>query len=180
MKTVSFLSGNKLDPSNEYQIEVDRKAAPAGAKVGLWLDDDGKLFPQVARSAPPAANDVAAFGAEFVLLDRARIRTSLGPMSGVLTLEPGTQFDLELFGARRVLNVKGGSLAVKGGRRFVAVESAVAQVHMNRVPNVVNVLTLEWEPPPGANKGDRFPIHVTQKSAQGVVMGGITFEFVVD
>jgi hypothetical protein len=180
MKTVSFLTGNKVDPSSEYQIEVDRKAVPANAKVGLWLDDDGTLYPQIKRAPAPAANDVAAFGAEFVLLDRTRIRANLGAVAGVLTLEAGTKFDLELFGSRRVINVKGGTLAVQGGRRFLAVEADLGHVQLARQPYEVKVFTLQWEPPPGAVKGARYPVHVTQKNAQGIVMGGITVEFVVD
>jgi hypothetical protein len=180
MKTVSFLTGNKNDPSADYQIEVDRRAVPAAAKVGLWLDDDGSTHPQVKRAALPAANDVNAFGAEFVLLDRTRIRANLGGIAGVLTVEAGTKFDLEVFGSRRVLNVQGGTLAVQGGRRFLAVEAEFGQVHMAREPFQQKVLTLQWEPPPGAVKGQRYPVHVVQKSAQGVVMGGITVEFVVD
>ncbi|HTM46215.1 MAG TPA: hypothetical protein VL137_14745 [Polyangiaceae bacterium] len=179
MKTFSFLAGNKADPSNDVQIQVDRSSVPAGAKVGLWLDDDGKLFPQIPRASRVRPSGVA-LGAEFILLDRARIRTKLGAVEGVLTVEPGTKFDLEPSGEGRVLEHKGGEVSVVAGRRFLDVNAPIGVVRMNKQPNEVKVFTVQWEPPAGARRGERSIVHVTQKNATGTVMGGITIEFVVD
>jgi hypothetical protein len=185
MKTFSFLAGSKADKTRGMQIVVDRTKVPTAARVGLRLDDDGKAYPNVPRRPRPLTPHGSLAGAscpaELVLLDRARVRAKVGPVEGILTLQPGTRFDLAPAGDD-VGTVSGAEVKLRSGLRVaeVAEKPGLGEIQLDKLPGEQRVLTLEWEPPRGAVKGERHVVDVVQRSPSGVVTGGLRVEFVVD
>ena len=178
MKRFAFISGNKADASRGMQLVVDRSRVPAGMKLGLWLDDDGKAFPNLARPALRRAVDAGC--GEFVLLDRTRIRARLCGFDGVLTVEPGTRFDAGLGEDVVPAEVRGGDVLSREGRRFAELRDPRSTIAIDKRPNDVHVFTLEAEAPPNAKAGERFRVDVVQKDATGTVVGGLTVLFAFD
>jgi hypothetical protein len=78
------------------------------------------------------------------------------------------------------MSVHGGMLAVREGRRFAHLHEAVAAIHVEKQPRAVYQFTLEAERPPDAKPGDRYLVHVAQKTPAGVTVGGISVEFRFD
>lgn len=180
MKTFSFISGNKADATRGMQLVINRRELPGDAALGVWLDDDGKAMPGFDRPARRRAAEPRGPACEFVLLDRTRVRAKFGAMEGVLTLEPGTRFD----GARGQdlgdVRSKGGELIDRGGRRFGVVREQSALFEIDRRAHEAHVFTLEAERPFNAKPGQRYRVDVIQRSATGVVVGGLTVAFVFD
>ncbi len=118
--------------------------------------------------------------ADLVLLDRTRVRARLGPIEGVLTVEPGTRFDA---GAPRELgevSVKGGNIVLREGRRFAELRASEAVLSIDKRPNEFHVFTIEAERPLGARTGDRFRVDVVQTDVRGVTVGGLAVVFAFD
>lgn len=182
MKEFSFISGNRADGSRGMQLHIDRSALPSHMKLGLWLDDDGSAFPRLDRPARARGAGAPAHGqlAELVLLDRARLRTKMGTVEGLLTLEPGTRFDAELPNELGRVALDGGRVVVRDGRRFAELEAARGVVQIDRQPHQLHVFTLRAERPAGAERGARYLVHVAQKNADGVTIGGVSVEFTFD
>jgi hypothetical protein len=177
MKRFSFVAGHKADASSGMVLEIDRSSLPAETKLGLWLDDDGRALP--GRGARVATEAVAQQAA-LVFEEGARIRTRFGGIVGTLTLAPGTRFDADPATGPTTKDVRGARVALREGRRFADLHEPLAALHLDKQPHGVHVFTLEAERPPGAKPGDRHVVHVTQKTREGVTVGGISVEFVFD
>lgn len=178
MKTFSFVSGTKVDASRSMALVIDRRALPTDMKLGLWIDDDGKQLRNVDRPATRGGAQ-GGFGiGEVVFLERTRLRTRIGALDGVLTLEAGSRFESVSPGRLTALSVQGGEIREREGRRFADFNAPIGALRVERTPNEPHVFTIEAEKPAGAKAGERFVVHIAQKDETGVTVGGVTAVFV--
>jgi hypothetical protein len=182
MKTFSFIAGHPDDPTRGMLLAIDRSRVPADMKLGMYLDDDGKQIPGFDRAAARRAA-LAAHGAgpsAFVLLERTRIHAKLCGVEGVLTVEPGTRFDVNLGGELGALEIEGGELTMREGRRYADLKGPRPRLTLDKRPNAAHVFTLVAEKPPGANPGDLFFVEVTQLTRTGDRQGAVAVNFTFD
>ena len=179
-----FFAGNVADLDEEMWLEVDASRLPAGTLIRLGLDEPERSHPKIDVAELAAAAEVAglavrpqvtaARGPSLTLLDRARIKVSAGTARALLTIEAGSK--LEYLGTRGANDVEvvGGNVVVRRGRRVVETRGKQTRVHMRKAPGQVFPLYLEIPVPPGARREDRFEVAVAQRNQAGEVVGGFT------
>jgi hypothetical protein len=182
MKRFSFIAGNTADGDAGMVLHIDRSALPDAMTLGMWLDDDGEAFPKFDR---PAITRHKRYPerpvlAEWTLLDPARVEVKMGGLEGVVSLQPGTRFEVDLGRDLGPISVRGGAVEVRRGLRYTKLLEREVIIDVGRQPFTRHVMTIEAEKPPGSRPGDRFPVEVVQRNRRGEVVGGLTAVFVFD
>lgn len=179
MKTFSFIAGNQYDPSRGMKVGIDRSKLPPSMKLRMQLDDDGRAFPKLPRTAArhARAGDCAAH-IEFI--ERTRLHVRLGSMEGQIQLEAGSRIELVDKVGLGDVRATGASISMRGSRRVADITSHVAAFEIDKQPNDFHVFTIEAEKPVGARPGDMYRVDVTQADADGNVVGGIAVMFTFD
>ncbi|MBI5535810.1 MAG: hypothetical protein HY898_24035 [Deltaproteobacteria bacterium] len=180
MKTFSFIAGNKADASQGMKLHVNRSLVPNHMHVGVWLDDDGKAFPHIVRPATERLARAGTAAADFVLLNRAQVATTLRGVEGVLTIEPGTRFDAGRGGELGEIKAFGAEIQTKLGRRFALIQTPKAVLTIDKQPHDFHVFTIEGKKPAGAKPGQQYRVDIAQENSKGVVVGGLTVIFTFD
>jgi len=164
-----FVAGNHANADGRFTIRVDRRKLPPEAKARLSLDDSGAAFPRVDFSRRPRGGEDET----IVLLDRTTIRTRLGCCKGVLVLESGSTFTPDCGKDRlEVLGVKGGTMVVAQGKRYVEIVAEVAEVALSKAPNALYPMSVALSFPPSIARPRDCTLSVAQLDARGQVVGG--------
>jgi Subtilase family len=189
-----FIAGNLRNAQRMMALAIDRSRLPAAMPLLLSLDDDGGAFPQVDFDAAPTVGEAgqAQDSADsdhddedgcgdqgVVFLERTRINTRLGCCPGVMTLEKGSRFDCIKAHKLGKVQVKGGDVILRGGRRYVEIRESYVTVQVEKAANRLYALSLRTTIPATAQKGEAFYIQVAQQNDQGTTVGGATMVYVV-
>lgn len=170
--TFPFLAGNSLNAERSLEILVDRRRLPKTMPLLLALDDDKRAFPLVDLTPTFIPEEREEGG--IVFLERTRIETLLGCCRGVLTLEKGSRFDcLPPTGVGKI-NVKGGEVILRNGRRLVEICNETASIRLEKQPHQLYPLTLQTVIPNDAGQGQAFLISVAQRNEREETVGGAT------
>ena len=67
----------------------------------------------------------------------------------------------------------------RDGRQYVEPQRERAVVRLSKEPHRLYAMELQADIPAGARSGDRFPVDVVERGADGEVVGGFTVLFTV-
>jgi subtilisin family serine protease len=175
-----FIAGHRLNRDAQMQIAIDRSRLPAEMPLLLALDEDGSAFPRVELDLPEAPQRHGGCAPGAVLLERTRIAIDGGcGCSGVLTLEKGSRFDC--LPARRLdpVDVRGGEVVLRGGRRFVEIREALTVVTLDKQAGEIYPLALHTTIPADAVAGRAYMISASQRRGDGETVGGAGVSYIV-
>jgi hypothetical protein len=145
-----FVAGNVRDLEPRMELVVNRAQLPRTMRVVLSLDEDGSAFPRLKFEPKPDRGDGDC---GTVFLERTRIKTKLGCCCGVLTLEAGSRFDCASPRGPVKVQVKGGEVFVRDGKRFVEIRENTTVIEMEKAPGQIYPFALRTEIPGDARKG---------------------------
>jgi hypothetical protein len=170
-----FVAGNRFSADRLIGLTIDRSRLPAGAPLLLSLDEDGAAFPLV--DFTPAENMDDGHGGtcgdrSITFLETTKVKMPFGCCSGTMTIEKGSRFDCAANAQLGQVNVIGGDVIVRDGKRYVDIRDSVVRMTIEKEPNTIHALSLQTTIPPGAQKGDEFMVDASQQNAQGVTVGG--------
>lgn len=172
-----FLAGHVANAERIMEIVVNRAGLPKAMPLLLALDEDNDYFPQVDVDA--ARQDGRGEGG-MVFLEPTRIRMRFGCCEGVLTLARGSRFDCEPAARVGKVNVQGGEVIVREGRRYVEIREERTVVRMEKAPGQLVPLLLQTEIPGDAEEEAQYPISVAQRDEAGQVVGGASVIYLVE
>lgn len=179
-----FIAGSRFNPEREMTLVIDRSQVPQGTEVLLSLDDEGSAFPLVdfvppQRDPDDVVEEEGCGASALVFLEPTRIQTRLGCASGIMTLARGSRFDCAPVTTPGQVQVTGGEVIVRGGRRFVNLVAAQVIVRLQKAPNQIYPMALHTTLPANAALGQQFVIDIAQRNTQGVTVGGATVVYQV-
>jgi len=182
--TFPFLAGHVLNAERVMELVINRRNLAAGMPLLLALDEENRYFPQVdladlAHHPGHQPGDDDACHQGIVFLDKTRIRTRLGCCDGVLTLAKGSRFDCPPALHVGQVQVKGGEVILRNGRRFVEIRDDIAVVRLEKAPHQMYALSLQTRLPAGAQAGEQFSVSVAQRNEQQQTVGGASAIFLV-
>lgn len=174
-----FIAGHLINRERMMQLTIDRRAMPDKAQILLSLDDDGSHFPLVNFDNRDSGEDKKPSPKDIVYLERTRIETTLGCCRGTLTLEKGSYFTCSPNRKIEPLQVKGGEVILKNGKRYVRLQESITTVQLEKAPGQMYPLSLVTEFNGDAEKGKEYTINVSQQNLQGVTVGGATTVYII-
>jgi subtilisin family serine protease len=170
-----FLAGHVANIQQLMEIVVDRSALPKAMPLHLAVDEDNEYFPAVDIDLQPRHHDACDGG--LVFLDRTRVLTRFGCCDGVLTLAKGSKFDCATKTRVGRLEVTGGDVILRGGKRYVDIRDDVVVIRMEKAPSQLVPLLLQTEIPDGTPQGTELAISVAQRDDDHQVVGGASVIF---
>lgn len=183
----SFIAGNKANREPQMFIAVDRSKLPSGIKAYLSLDDDGNVFPlvpfeylnddQADHKLPEYCN---CGNGTMVFLSRAKVKTHFGCCDGILTLEKGSSLKFLCREKKnKVINIKGGNLIVKNGKRVIEIISNKLIVEMERQPGEITPMSVQLIFPSQLPTGEQYSLSVSQMDTNRKTVGGGDFVYII-
>lgn len=183
----SFIAGNKANREPQMFIAVDRSKLPSGIKAYLSLDDDGSVFPlvpfeylnddQADHKLPEYCN---CGNGTMVFLSRAKVKTHFGCCDGILTLEKGSSLKFLCREKKnKVINIKGGNLIVKNGKRVIEIISNKLIVEMERQPGEITPMSVQLIFPSQLPTGEQYSLSVSQMDTNRKTVGGGDFVYII-
>jgi subtilisin family serine protease len=174
-----MLAGNWFDPDRFMELVIDRSRLPKTMSLLLELDGGNTAFPQVDLTKNGDNQDHDNKCAT-VFLERTRIETTLGCCCRtVLTLEKGSKMECVEESKLGNVEVQGGEVILKGGKRYVDVRDSIAVVRVEKQPYSMYPLALHTTIPSTAKAEQQFMIRVSQRNEQGDTVGGAGVVYLV-
>lgn len=182
-----FIAGNKANKERKMYLQVDRSKLPSSIKVYLSLDDDGSAFPMVQfenldydHVDNGNLDDCRCGDDKMLFLERTRIKTSFGCVDGVLTLERGSSLQFLCDKKKNdIIDIKGGNLIVKNGKRFIEIIASKLILEMEKQAAEILPMSVQLNFPSDLTAGEQFSLSVSQMNANKKTVGGGDFVYVV-
>ncbi len=175
-----FVAGSRFDPETHIFLTVDKSRLGNATKVLLSLEDDGSAFPLVNFERADESPQYEYGGGGMIFLQKTRIETTLGCCRGVLTLEKGSRFDCPPRRNMKILDVKGGEIIVRGGKQYVEIREQKTVIRLEKQPNQIYPLSVQFEIPSTVRKGEELCLVVSQQNHTGETVGGATAIYLID
>ncbi len=170
--SMPFIAGHLKNDERFMDIIVESSKPLSGTKLFLNLDEDGKIFPQVAfdevNPRLPDQDDESG----LVFLETTRVETSLGCCRGVLTLGKGSRFDCHHRRKLSPFKIYGGEIVIRNGKRMVQMTGNKMTVQLEKEPGVIYPMSVQIELPSNLNKGGAMQVDVSQRNQRGETVGG--------
>ena len=177
--TFPFLMGTIAENNQEFlEVEVDRSHIPHNVKVELLIDQAEQDFrpgivPEIFRNLP-RKNGIQFDRDSFRFLDPVRVELRSGAGVGLMQLERGSRLATAAPASRARLHVTGGEEVIRGANRLVRIDEAFGRIRFDRDSGQQQPASLRMTIPAGATPGDTFPLTVSQRGADGQIIGGAT------
>ncbi|MEO6327285.1 MAG: S8 family serine peptidase [Ginsengibacter sp.] len=170
-----FIAGHLLNAERTMKLTIDKRALPAKAELLLSLDDDGSYFPLVNFDEINSKDDDKhPSDKDVVYLEKTKIKTTLGCCHGILTLEKGSYFKCCSKTKTEPVNVKGGEVILKKGKRYVRLQENVTTIELEKDAQKVYPFSVVIDFNNSAEKGKEYVVKVSQQNVQGTTVGGAT------
>lgn len=180
--SLPFIAGHLLNRERVMTLLIDRRQLPHAASVRLALDEGNLHFPHVDLTPAlpePGGDRGDDCSGGLVFLERTRVKTRLGCCEGVLTLEKGSAFDCLPETRVGEVSVKGGSVRLEGGQRWVEIEADKAEIRVAKQPGQRVAMSVRVRLPNGLPAGSGHMLSVAQADAAGRIVGGASGWFVI-
>lgn len=174
--TFPFLAGHRLNRERMLELVVDRRLF-AGAAMYLLLDDDRRSFPASVYEEIASGQQESKEGIEF--LERTRIHTRVGCCEAILVLEKGSRLICEHSQRPGEVDVKGGQVILKGGKRLVQLTELISYIRIEKEPGAVFPLALLASITPNIAGDTPLTVRVSQRNERGDTVGGATATYIL-
>lgn len=174
-----FAAGNHFDEDTQIALTIDKSRMGKATNVLLSLDDDGSVFPMVDFTFAGSKTEDRCGDGGMVFLEKTTIETALGCCQGVLTLAKGSRFDCLPKRTVGVLDVKGGEVIIRGGKRYVEIREQKTVVRLEKQAGQMYPLSVQFDIPPTVQKGEELQLVVSQQNSKAETVGGATAIYMI-
>ncbi len=174
-----FAAGSRFDDEQQIALTIDKSRMGKATNVLLSLDDAGSAFPLVDFTPTAGKVEDPCGNGGMVFLEKTTIETSLGCCKGVLTIEKGSRFDCLPKRTVGVIDIKGGELIIRGGKRYVEIREQKTIVRLEKQAGQMYPLSVHFDVPPTATKGEDMQLVVSQQNGRGETVGGATAIYMI-
>ncbi|MCW3476398.1 S8 family serine peptidase [Rhodovastum sp. RN2-1] len=171
-----MVAGNRADTERIMEL-VFQRDGPAPTKLLLELDGDGSAFPRLDFDTADVVGEEDEDA--MIFLESTRLEVTFGCCRGVLTLAKGSRFACLQQARIGKVEVMGGEVVLRGGKRYVDIQSDRTVVRIEKAPNRIYPLVLHATIPAEAVSKQQYRVRVSQRNTGGSTVGGAGVVYVV-
>ena len=167
-----FIAGHLKNNERFMDIVVENITKVPGVRMLLNLDDEGKAFPAI--DFADVNKDLPGPGEENALVfsETTKVETNLGCCRGTLTIVKGSRFDCLHKRVLTPVEVIGGEVIIRKGKRYVELRERKTIVKVSKEPGIIYPLSVVFELPANVEKNSELNFRVSQRDLQRTTVGG--------